>query len=352
MPVIPLECPSCGTGLKIDSDESAAICSNCGKPFVVNDAIVQNYIKIVTETNTADTKALTFEEFDIDGDVLRRYNGASPCVIIPDSVTTIGSKAFEECRGLIEVCLSDSVFEIKDNAFAGCGNLQTVKFPDSLKKIGSYAFSECTALETVMLPSSIEEIGPYAFSMCFMLNSVMMPSSKSNVHETVFMGDKDVSFDWPDDWTNKQLDKLKIVAPTLGGLVSLYNSSNSVNNGNETLLFLGVSDLGMYVESNKYNFYAYKDFMRLFSIGANNHDPYLLRESVDNAQQRYDAIADIQKSYSELIGLLDRADISRSIVEMINIPHFIWKQGKRLNDYKVVDIGNVPVFQVKFVQET
>lgn len=350
MPVIPLECPSCGTGLRINSDESAAICGHCGKPFVVNDAIVQNYIKIVTETNNDDTKALTYEEFEIDGDVLKRYNGASPCVTIPDNVTVIGSNAFEECRGLIEIRFSDSVKEIKDNAFSGCGNLQTVTFPGSLKKIGSYAFSECTGLEAVDLPSSIEEIGPYAFSMCFMLNSVKMPSSKTNVHETVFMGDKDVSFDWPDDWTNKQLDKLRIAAPTLGGMISLYNSS-STGDKSETLLFLGISDLGMYVESSKYNFYAYKDFMRLFSISANNHDPYLLRESVDNAQLRYDAIADIQKSYSELIGLLDRADISRSIVEMINIPHFIWKQGKRLNDYKVVDIGNVPVFQLRLVQE-
>ena len=62
MPVIPLECPSCGTELRIDSDESAAICIRCGKPFVVNEAIVLNYIKLVT----ADTgKALAYKEFDI-----------------------------------------------------------------------------------------------------------------------------------------------------------------------------------------------------------------------------------------------------------------------------------------------
>ena len=72
---------------------------------------------------------------------------------------------------------------------------------------------------------------------------------------------------------------------------------------------------------------------------------------MDNAQQRYDAIADIQKCYSELIGLLDAADISRNAVEMINIPHFIWRPGKRLNDYKVVDIGSVPVLQIKLFRD-
>ena len=351
MPVIPLECPSCGSGLRIDSNDSAAICSSCGKPFVVHDAIVQNYIKLFSNLNPDNGNSLAFEEFVTDGEVLKRYNGASPCVVVPDDVAVIGGKAFEDRKELTEVILPDSVREIGDNAFSGCDNLKNIRFPESLKKIGCYAFSECTGLESVEFPSAVEEIGQYAFSGCFMLNSVRMPSSQSKVHETAFMGNKELRFEWPSDWAKKQVDKLKIAAPSLGGLISLFDSNAADDSVSESLLFMGVSDMGMYVESVKYNFYGYKDFMRLFSLSANNNDPYLLRVSVDNAQLRYDAIADIQKSYSELIGLLDRADISRSIVEMINIPHFIWKQGKRLNDYKVVDIGSVPVLQLKLIQE-
>lgn len=344
MPVIPLECPSCGTELRIDSDESAAICIRCGKPFVVNEAIVKNYIKLVT----ADTgKALAYKEFEIDGDVLTRYNGESPAVVIPDNVAVIGSKAFEDSHKIIELHLSDSVNVIEDNAFLGCDNLRKIFFASSLKNIGSYAFSECSSLESLELPSSVEKIGSYAFARCFALNSVSMPSSKTEVHETAFMGDKDVHFIWPDDWTNKQIYKLKIAAPVLGGLIEICDSCS----GKEPLLFLGISDLGMYVESTKYNFFNYEDFMRLFSIEANNNDPYRLRVSVDFAQQRYDSISDIQKSYSELISLLDIAQIKRSRIETINIPHFIWKQGKGLNNFRVVDIGTVPVLQIKLVQE-
>ena len=139
MPVIPLECPSCGTELRIDSDESAAICIRCGKPFVVNEAIVKNYIKLVT----ADTgKALAYKEFEIDGDVLTRYNGESPAVVIPDNVAVIGSKAFEDSHKIIELHLSDSVNVIEDNAFLGCDNLRKIYFASSLKNIGSYAFSD------------------------------------------------------------------------------------------------------------------------------------------------------------------------------------------------------------------
>ena len=351
MPVIPLECPSCGSELRIDSDESVAICSRCGKPFVVNDAIVRNYIKMVTEAEACNVNALAYDEFEIEDAVLKRYNGSSAEVAVPDNVMIVGSKAFEDRKEITEIRIPDSVKEIEDNAFTGCDNLRTVYFPDSLKKLGSYAFSECSGLERIVLPSSIEEIGSYAFSGCFMLDYVKMPSSRSNVHETAFMGDRDVRFDWPDDWNEKQIDKLKIAAPSQGGLISLFDTNGENGAVSESLLFLGISGVGMGMASINYNFYSYRDFMRLFSIGANNNDPYLLRLSVDNAQQRYDAIADIQRSYSELIGLLDLADISRSKVETINIPHFIWKQGKRLNDYKVVDIGSVPVLQIRLVQK-
>lgn len=351
MPVIPLDCPSCGTGLMIDPDESAAICGRCGKPFVVKDAIVQNYIRLVTEKNDCDSTALEYKKFEIEDDVLIRYNGSSPYVVIPGNVTVIGSKAFEDCREISEIRLSDSVKEIGDNAFAGCDNLRTVNFPDSLKKIGSYAFSECTELKAIELPGSLEEIGQYAFSGCFMLGSVKMPPSKTKIHETAFMGDKDALFDWPSDWARKQLDKLKIVAPALGGMISLHDPDGDTDTVSDPLLFMGTSDLGTYVESNRYNFYSYQGFMSLFSIEKNNYDPYLLRTSVDTASQRYDAVADIQKSYSELIGLLDRADISRSIVKTVNIPHFIWRQGKHLHDYKIMDIGVVPVLQISLKQE-
>ena len=249
MPVIPLECPSCGTELRIDSDESAAICRHCGKPFVVNEAIVLNYIKLVT---AEDEKSLVLNEFEIDGDVLTKYNGISHVVDIPGNVAVIGCKAFEDCREVVEVNLPDSVREIEDNAFSGCDNLKTINLPESLKKIGSYAFSECGNLEKLELPSSVEEIGSFAFVRCYMLDSVKLPSSLSKVHETAFMGDKDVSFIWPDDWAKKQIDKLRLVAPALGGLIELVDSTGE----NDTFLFLGISDLGMSVESSTYYFYA------------------------------------------------------------------------------------------------
>ena len=135
MPVIPLDCPSCGTELRIDSVESVAICSHCGKPFVVNDAIVQNYIKLVTAGNERD---LALNEYEMEGTVLIRYNGDSSAVYIPDNVTVIGKRAFEDCDELTEL-----------------------SFPNSLSKIGTYAFSGCNKLKELVLPASLIDELPW-----------------------------------------------------------------------------------------------------------------------------------------------------------------------------------------------
>lgn len=349
MSVIPLECPTCGTGLRINPEESAAICGSCGKPFVIKDAIVQNYIKLVTTKDSGDTEICAVEEFETEGGVLKRYNGTSRSVTIPNDITTIGSGAFEDRKELTELHIPDSVTVIEENAFIGCENLREIYLSSSVKKIGRYAFSECSKLKAIVLPKNLEEIGPYAFSGCFSLVVVKMPSSRAKVDETVFMNCKDIVFDWPEDWAEKQLDKLRIVAPTQGGLINLCASED--DDLSEPLLFLGLSDYGNFVESNKFNFFTYRDFMRQFSLGANNDDPYQLRVSIEKATLMYDSVSDIQRSYSELIGLLDRADISRRKAEQINIPHFIWKQGKGLNDYKVMDIGPIQIFQIKLEQK-
>ena len=349
MSVIPLECPSCGTGLRIDPEESAAICSSCGKPFVIKEAIVKNYIKLVTEHEEGGSEMYALEEFETENGILKRYNGTSRSVTIPDDITTIGSSAFEDRKELTELHIPESVTVIEDNAFIGCENLREVYLAASVKKIGKYAFSECTKIKALVLPKNIEEIGPYAFSGCFSLCVVKMPSSKAKIDETTFMNCKDVTFDWPQDWAEKQLDKLRIIAPTQGGMINLCATEDEYMN--EPLLFLGLSDSGSFVESSKFNFFNYRDFMRQFSLGANNDDPYQLRVSIEKAGLMYDSVTDIQRSYSELIGLLDSADISRNKIETINIPHFIWKQGKGLNDYKVMDIGPIQVLQIKLVQK-
>ncbi len=68
---------------------------------------------------------------------------------IPDSVTTIGGRAFAHCDALTSVTIPDSVTTIGENAFWNCYALTSVTIPDSVTTIGNGAFYDCTALKEV-----------------------------------------------------------------------------------------------------------------------------------------------------------------------------------------------------------
>lgn len=66
--------------------------------------------------------------------------------MIPDSVTSIGEKAFYDCHRLTSISIPDSVTSIGDGAFEGCRNLTIINIPDSVTHVGESAFSGCKAL--------------------------------------------------------------------------------------------------------------------------------------------------------------------------------------------------------------
>ena len=100
-------------------------------------------------------------------------------ITIPDSVTSIGNSAFRECTSLTafygKFASEDNRCLIVNgtlNAFAiGCG-ATSYTIPDSVTKIGSYAFQDCNSLTSVTIPDSVTSIGNYAFFKCTSLTSV------------------------------------------------------------------------------------------------------------------------------------------------------------------------------------
>ena len=84
-------------------------------------------------------------------------------LVIPNSVTTIGSYAFYDCSGLTSVTIPNSVTSIGYDAFRGCSGLKSVTIPNSVTSIGSGAFYNCTGLTTITIPNSVTSIGSSAF---------------------------------------------------------------------------------------------------------------------------------------------------------------------------------------------
>ena len=138
-------------------------------------------------------------------------------ITIPESVSSIGSNAFQNC-GLLtsltwnavncasngdmltsnieqlaigsevqlipanlasgskitEITMPNSVLTIGHGAFYRCTDLNSVTIPNSVTTIGSNAFQECESLESVVMGNSVESIGEFAFYGCWELHKVFI----------------------------------------------------------------------------------------------------------------------------------------------------------------------------------
>ena len=107
-------------------------------------------------------------------------------IIIGDSVTTIGGRAFSDCSSLTSVTIGNSVTTIGKNAFSGCSSLTSVTIPNSVKTIEWFAFYNCKSLTSVTIGNSVTTIGVDAFSDCSSLTSVTIGNSVTTIGESAF----------------------------------------------------------------------------------------------------------------------------------------------------------------------
>lgn len=103
------------------------------------------------------------------------YSGNGGEIVIPSKVngvpvTAIGNYAFAEEYGVTE----------------DAKRITSVYVPDTVKTIGNKAFMECTKLKKVELSQSVTTLGDAVFWECIDLESVLVFSSTENLGENVF----------------------------------------------------------------------------------------------------------------------------------------------------------------------
>ena len=74
-----------------------------------------------------------------------------------------GDGTFENFTSLTSIELPDSIESLGSRAFMGCSGLKSITIPDSVTSIGDHAFMECTGLTSINIPNGVTSIGDYAF---------------------------------------------------------------------------------------------------------------------------------------------------------------------------------------------
>ena len=82
-------------------------------------------------------------------------------VIMPNSITAIGTRAFYFCTGLESIEMSDAVTAIGYQAFAGCSSIQDFDFPNTLQSVGISAFGGTDWYDKQ--PNGLVYAGPVAY---------------------------------------------------------------------------------------------------------------------------------------------------------------------------------------------
>ncbi len=144
------------------------------------------------ESITVDPKNKVFDSRDNCNAIIRKEDNhlMQGCLnsVIPNSVHSIGSNAFNGCISLKSISIPASVTSIQSRAFCNCSSLESIVVPNSVASIDYAVFYCCTSLESITIPDSVTSIGDSAFSNCSSLKSISIPDSVTSIGEAAFRG--------------------------------------------------------------------------------------------------------------------------------------------------------------------
>ena len=122
-------------------------------------------------------------------------------ITIPNSVTSIGSRAFSNCSALTKTNYTGDVAgwcDIKfgntvsnpmyysHNFYINDQEIKDLVIPNTVDSIHKYAFYDCSSLTSISIPNSVTSIGNNAFCNCYSLTSLTIPNSVTNIAYDAF----------------------------------------------------------------------------------------------------------------------------------------------------------------------
>ena len=109
-------------------------------------------------------------------------------ITFPSTVHSLGESAFEGCIGFTELVIPNSINVLKNKVFYGCNKVESLKLSNATTEVGDYVFAYCTALTNVELPEGLVFTGKGEFAKCTKLSKVTIPSTMVTIGDETFDG--------------------------------------------------------------------------------------------------------------------------------------------------------------------
>ena len=179
-----------GSELKTIKESAFKGCSNL-KSIVIPTSVTT--IGTFAFWDCTNLTSVTFEE----GSELKTLDRLfkNTCITeftIPKSVTEIAPCAFIGLSSLTKVVFEDdsNVTVLPSQLFDGCYNLTTVYFGKNskIKKTEHSVFNKCVKLTAINIPQSVTEIGDDTFSNCKAITTITIPSAVETIGRWAFEG--------------------------------------------------------------------------------------------------------------------------------------------------------------------
>lgn len=198
----------------LNRDTHTAIVTNRTMSNIGSDAGSNSYSETIVIPETFDVEQETLDEtgtevvtYTVIGIQGYAFFGCTnlKSVSIPNTVTTIGERAFDESNNLKEITVAplnanfyqeDGVLYNKlktELIFCTKTKSDKVVVPDDVERIQEFAFSNCNAITEIVLPDELKEIGEFAFMNCSALKKINIPTSLTTLGNNAFRNDTELS---------------------------------------------------------------------------------------------------------------------------------------------------------------
>lgn len=111
---------------------------------------------------------------------------------LPSGVKRIGYDfEIRNCHTIKRIKLPDTVTSIGSRAFENCTSLEIIEIPNSVTSIDSFAFNGCKSLKTITIPTTVTQMRSNTFAYCELLETINCEATKK-------------PNGWNNDWLNRE----------------------------------------------------------------------------------------------------------------------------------------------------